>query len=75
MAAVLSLIHILKDEEHPVYVYGLSYEHQEITAPLYDKAAPCREEGLHILMAHGGDVYKRQDEGRRAFMRFVEALG
>ncbi len=45
----------IKDEEHPVYVYGLSYEHQEITAPLYDKAAPCREEGLHILLAHGGD--------------------
>ena len=45
----------IKDEKHPVYVYGLSYEHQEITEPLYEKAAPCREEGLHILLAHGGD--------------------
>lgn len=45
----------IKDVKHSVYVYGLSYEHQEITEPLYDKAVPCKEEGIHILLAHGGD--------------------
>lgn len=45
----------VKDEKLDVYVYGLSYEHQEITAPLYDSARPAEGEGLHILMAHGGD--------------------
>lgn len=45
----------VRDPKLLVYVYGLSYEHQEITAPLYDQAAPVGKEGLHILMAHGGD--------------------
>ena len=45
----------VKDREQDVFVYGLSYEHQEITAPLYDNARPVEGEGLHILLAHGGD--------------------
>ena len=45
----------VKDRELDVYVYGLSYEHQEITAPLYDNVRPVEGEGLHILLAHGGD--------------------
>lgn len=45
----------VKEEGLGVYVYGLSYEHQEITAPLYDTARPVEGEGLHILLAHGGD--------------------
>ena len=39
-----------------VYVYGLSYEHQEIENPLYDSIHPAEGEGVHILLAHGGDA-------------------
>ena len=46
----------IKDEKLNVYVYGLSYEHQEIEEPLYDAARPGEVEGLHILLAHGGDA-------------------
>jgi DNA repair exonuclease SbcCD nuclease subunit len=45
----------VKDEKLDVYVYGLSYEHQQIQEALYDKAVPVEGGGLHILMAHGGD--------------------
>lgn len=45
----------IRDEKLDVYVYGLSYLHQEITAPLYDAAVPEKEDGIHILLAHGGD--------------------
>lgn len=45
----------VKIEELDVYVYGLSYEHQEIREPLYDDCKPVSEEGMHILLAHGGD--------------------
>lgn len=45
----------VKDEKLNVYVYGLSYEHQEIERALYDNAKPEEKEGIHILMAHGGD--------------------
>ena len=45
----------VKDRKLDVYIYGLSYEHQEITAPLYDNVRPVEGEGLHILLAHGGD--------------------
>ncbi|MBQ7372262.1 MAG: DNA repair exonuclease [Blautia sp.] len=38
-----------------VYVYGLSYHHRELKEPLYDNARPGKEEGCHILLAHGGD--------------------
>ena len=37
------------------WVYGLSYEHREITLPLYDHVYPHDETGYHILLAHGGD--------------------
>ena len=46
----------VKDEKLDVYVYGLSYEHQEIEASLYDGAQPQEGDGLHILLAHGGDA-------------------
>ena len=50
----------VKDPILPVYIYGLSYEHQEIVKPLYDEIVPWVEEGededaMHILLAHGGD--------------------
>lgn len=45
----------VKDEKLDVYVYGLSYHHQEITDTLYDSARPQEGIGLHILLAHGGD--------------------
>ena len=38
-----------------VYVYGLSYHHREIKAPLFDQARPNGEPGFHVLLAHGGD--------------------
>ena len=37
------------------WVYGLSYEHREISVPLYDYVRPYDEPGIHILLAHGGD--------------------
>lgn len=43
----------VKDEKLDVYIYGFSYEHQEIEEPLYDSASPRAEEGIHILLAHG----------------------
>lgn len=49
-------ISCVKDKKHNVYVYGLSYENQEIFAPLYDEVKPTGEEGYHILLAHGGDA-------------------
>ena len=45
----------VKDPELDVYVYGLSYYDREIREGLYDKAVPVQEEGIHILLAHGGD--------------------
>lgn len=42
-------------EELDTWVYGLSYEHREISQPLYDKVQPRGEPGYHILLAHGGD--------------------
>lgn len=45
----------VKLEDLGVSVYGLSYEHQEIQEPLYDTCKPVSEEGMHILLAHGGD--------------------
>lgn len=37
------------------YIYGLSYENYEIETPLYDNVRPVRQDGCHILLAHGGD--------------------
>ena len=45
----------VKDSKLDVYVYGLSYHHQEICRSYYDFARPRAGEGLHILLAHGGD--------------------
>lgn len=52
----------VRDPHLPVYIYGLSYEHQEISRNLYDDLYPWEdedgedEEAYHILMAHGGDA-------------------
>ena len=46
---------VVKDPRLDVYVYGLSYFDREIKEGLYDKALPVQEEGIHILLAHGGD--------------------
>ena len=45
----------VKDRKLDVYVYGLSYCRREITQPLLENAQPGEGEGLHILLAHGGD--------------------
>lgn len=37
------------------FVYGMSYEHQEIREPLYNSWKPEEEKGFHVLLAHGGD--------------------
>lgn len=42
-------------EELQTFVYGMSYEHQEIKEPLYDSWQPEQEPGFHVLLAHGGD--------------------
>ena len=41
--------------EKNIYVYGLSYEHQEIQEALYDDWKKSDKRGFHVLMAHGGD--------------------
>ena len=50
----------VKDPVLPVYIYGLSYEHQIIRENLYDDLLPFsmedEEDGWHILLAHGGDA-------------------
>ena len=43
------------EEAQNTYIYGLSYHSREITEPLYDEAGPGKEEGIHILLGHGGD--------------------
>ena len=42
----------MKDEKLDVYVYGLSYEHQEIEEPLYDAARPRSREKDCISFWH-----------------------
>ena len=45
----------VKADKVNAYVTGLSYEHQEIREPLYDSLRSGKEEGFHVLLAHGGD--------------------
>lgn len=49
----------VKDEENGkdncVFVYGLSYQRQQIAEPLYDSVCPVKNRGFHVLLAHGGD--------------------
>lgn len=45
----------VKDEEKQVYVYGMSYQSQEIREKIYDTVKPVKERGFHVLLAHGGD--------------------
>lgn len=46
----------VKDKKMDVYVYGMSYTHPEITASMYNELRPESQEGMHILLAHGGDA-------------------
>ncbi|MBQ1310971.1 MAG: DNA repair exonuclease [Blautia sp.] len=46
----------VKDPLLPVYVYGFSFHHREIRQELLQGLAPMEGEGLHILLAHGGDL-------------------
>lgn len=48
----ITCVHV---EEANVFVYGMSYQHQEIREPLYDSVRPGKEAGFHVLLAHGGD--------------------
>ncbi len=41
--------------EMNTFVYGLSYLTRDITEPRYDKIDVSRENGIQILLAHGGD--------------------
>ncbi len=36
-------------------VYGFSYWTDQIAKPLYDDIHPTQKDGIHILLAHGGD--------------------
>lgn len=45
----------LREERLNLTVYGHSYWEREISEPLYDVVKPESEEGIHVLMAHGGD--------------------
>ena len=45
----------VENPEDGIYVYGMSYEHPEIVEPMYDDVRPAKKEGVHILLAHGGD--------------------
>ncbi len=42
-------------EEIDTWVYGISYDRAKITTSMYDELTPKREEGIHILLAHGGE--------------------
>lgn len=42
-------------EELNTWIYGISYDRSKITASIYDDLIPDSEEGIHILLAHGGD--------------------
>ena len=44
------------EEKQNTYIYGFSYHNREITEPLYDGLKPGTEEGIHILLGHGGDT-------------------
>ena len=37
------------------FVYGMSYERQEIRESFYNDWKPEEEKGFHVLLAHGGD--------------------
>lgn len=42
-------------EEIDTWVYGISYDRAKITTSMYDELTPEGEEGIHILLAHGGE--------------------
>lgn len=46
-------VHYMKEID--TWVYGISYDRQKITASMYDELNPDSEDGIHILLAHGGD--------------------
>ena len=45
----------VKAEDLDVYIYGNSYHKKEIKEQIYADVRPVEEEGIHILLAHGGD--------------------
>ncbi len=45
----------VKAEGMNAYVYGMSYHSQEIREARYDTVKPGKDEGIHVLLAHGGD--------------------
>jgi len=44
------------EEKLNLTVYGHSYYEKEIRSPLYDDLKPESGDGIHVLMAHGGDM-------------------
>ena len=39
-----------------ITLYGHSYQRREYREALYDRVLPLKEDGAHVLMAHGGDA-------------------
>ncbi len=49
-------VRCVKDPLLDVYVYGFSYHHREIRENVLEGLQPDEGEGMHILLAHGGDT-------------------
>jgi DNA repair exonuclease SbcCD nuclease subunit len=43
-------------EEEKTSIYGFSYWSREITQSMYQDVKPGKKDGIHILLAHGGDA-------------------
>lgn len=58
-------------QELSTYIYGYSYESQDVLLNRLENIRPLPKEGYHILLAHGGDPYNnpinRQDLINTAF--------
>ena len=48
-------VRCVKDPLLDVYIYGFSYRHREIRENVLEGLQPDEGEGMHILLAHGGD--------------------
>ena len=46
---------VIELEKLHTKVYGCSYEHPEVTEPIYSSIRPDDRPGIHILLAYGGD--------------------
>ena len=49
-------VECIRDEKTGVYIYGSSFCHREIRKDILAGVKPLEEEGIHILLAHGGDA-------------------